>query len=79
MRINPITMLITNFTEQERKEMLKYAEDLVVRGLLPSPDPPWVTEWRNVCGFLDSSKWLLVVATALPQRILLSLLLDKKV
>ncbi len=74
MKINTATMLFTDLTSSQADEMQCWAEDVVLRGVIASPQPEWVTEWFKACGF-DERQGLLVVSTALPQRVLLSVLL----
>lgn len=66
------TKLFCDMTKQEAQEMLDWAEDVVLRGKVAHPDPKFVTWWLSSCGY-DERQRLLVISTALPQRILLSL------
>lgn len=75
MRINKETMLFEDLSEQDRSEMLSFAKDLVLRGITPNPLPDFVEQWMTAFGYSDYQR-LLIISTALPQRILLSLTED---
>ena len=70
--INPKTMLFENIDAKLQLEMLSVVEDLVLRGSPPSPQPAWVSDWMHQMGF-NADQELMVMATAFPQRVLLSL------
>lgn len=71
--INLTTQLFEGLTDQEAKELQEWAEGAVLRGYLPPKHPDLIQEWFSVFSY-DSNRQLLVVSTALPQRVLLSLL-----
>jgi hypothetical protein len=73
MRINPKTLLFEELTPSDRDELLEWAERIVLTGGFPPDDPPWLTEWMRVAGYDDRQR-LLLISTAVPQRVLLSLL-----
>lgn len=77
MRVNKKTLLFEDLTEDARRELLVWAEDVVLQGKIAYPDPPWVTEWMKVAGY-DERQRLLTISTSLPQRILLSLVYAKE-
>jgi hypothetical protein len=70
--INPKTMLFENIDAKLQLDMLSVVEDLVLRGSPPSPQPAWVSDWMRQMGF-NADQELMVMATAFPQRVLLSL------
>lgn len=74
MQIDPTTMLFQDLTDQEATELQRYGEQLMLRGIVPNPQPEMITEWFVKCG-LDQRQGLLVVSTVLPSRIFYSLLL----
>lgn len=73
MRVHPVTLLFEDITPEEQREMRAWAEDLILRGRLPPQHPAWVTEWMRAGGYTDQQMRMLC-STALPQRVLLSLL-----
>jgi len=73
MKINSRTQLLEDFTDSEACKMLLWAEDVVLRGEVAWPDPPFVPDWLDSFGY-DERQRLLVISTALPARVLLSLL-----
>lgn len=73
MIINPQTLLFEDLSDDEREELRSYAEAVVLEGRFPQPEPFWVAIWAVHAGY-DHRQKLLVMSTALPQRILLSLL-----
>jgi hypothetical protein len=75
MMINNKTMLFEGMTPAERVDLLAWAKAGVLDGNLPQPQPQWVTDWMTVFGYNDTQQ-LLVISTALPQRVLLSLALE---
>lgn len=75
MTLNTTTMLYSNIPPKERAEMVDWCADVVFRGKVPNPDPVWITRWMEAHGY-DERQRLLVISTALPQRILFSLLTD---
>lgn len=70
MRINPTTLLFEELTDDEADQILLIAEDLVLRGKTPWPQPPWLVEWLSTAG--NESQGLMMLGTAFPQRALLS-------
>lgn len=72
MKINQTTMLWEDISSAEREEMQRVAEDIVLRGKVPYPVPSWINDWLTAFGY-DERQALLVMSTAIPQRILLSL------
>jgi hypothetical protein len=75
MDFDPKTLLFSRFTPDERREMLAFCELVVLAGKVPSPLPSWCTQWLENAGH-ERHNDLLMIATALPQRVMLSLLLN---
>lgn len=68
-------MLFEGMSKDEKKEMLRFARNLIFGGKVPHPLPDFVEQWFEEFGYNQDQR-LLVLATALPQRILLSLIED---
>lgn len=66
--------LFRDFTAQEAAEMKKWATDIVLHGKIAYPDPEWVTSWMQVHNY-DERQRLFTLSVALPQRVLLSLVM----
>lgn len=77
MRINKTTMLFEDISSDERREMLQFCEQIVLHGKPPWPHPAWLTEWLTTFGY-DERQALLLMATAIPQRVMLSLLRSER-
>jgi len=73
MKINQQTRLFEELTDEEAKEMLEVADDLVFRGQYPNPVPEWIDLWMKEMG-LDDDQIFIVTSQALPQRIYRSLI-----
>lgn len=73
MKITPSTMLFCDISPQEGEQMLRWVEQVLLRGYLPQPEPAWLLQWLAECGIDDRQK-MMMVHTALPARVLLSLL-----
>jgi hypothetical protein len=71
MRINKTTQLFEELTQDEADPLLAWAEDVVLRGDFPPIDPPWLSAWLDTMGY-DARQRLLLISTAIPQRVLLS-------
>lgn len=71
MRIDHATMLFVDLTDQEALELQAFAESVVLHGNIPNPQPEWVDQWMREFGY-DERQRLLVISTAFPQRVLLS-------
>lgn len=71
MRVDPKTLLLIEMTDFEAASALEWAENLVLAGTFPPDDPPWLAEWLRVAGY-DERQRLMLISTAIPQRILLS-------
>lgn len=70
MRLNKTTLLFEDVSPEERQELIDWARAVVpLQGKLPSPEPPWVDELVQATGAPGP---LLILATVLPQRVLLS-------
>lgn len=70
-------MLFEDFTPEEGKEMLRIARDMILIGEVPFPLPDFIEQWLTEFGYNEHQR-LLVLATAFPQRILLSLIEAKE-
>lgn len=66
--------LFRDFTAQESAEMKQWATDIVLHGKVAYPDPEWVTAWMQAHCY-DERQRLLTLSVALPQRVLLSLVM----
>jgi len=75
MRISRTTMLFEDIGDLHN-EMFEYGRSIVMDGVIGHPVPWWVTQWIQECG-LTETQWLMIMSTAFPQKLLLSLLLDK--
>ena len=74
MKINQKTMLFEELTLEEGKEMLAFCESVVLEGKMPHPLPPWVGQWLDAFDYNTPDRALLLLSTAFPQRVMLSLL-----
>ena len=72
MRINKKTMLFEGIDQAMRQQMMDWCEDVILRGRIAWPDPPWVVEWMSAFDYNESQR-LCTVSIVLPQRVLLSL------
>ena len=72
-KVNPTTLLFEGLNPAEKREIRQVVEALVLKGEIPNPHPPWLTEWFRVAK-IPESKQLLALSTSFPQRALLSLL-----
>ena len=72
MTINMQTQLFENISDDEAERMWIWARNMVLHGHFPPLDPPWITQWLEAFGYDDRQR-LLLISTALPQRVLLSL------
>jgi len=66
--------LFRDFTTQEAAQMKEWATNIVLHGKVAHPDPEWVTAWMESNHYNDRQR-LLTISCALPQRVLLSLVL----
>lgn len=66
--------LFRDFTTQEAKEMKEWATNIVLHGNVAHPDPDWVTAWMEFERY-DERQRSLAISVALPQRVLLSLVM----
>ena len=73
MKINNDTLLFEDLTDAEATHLRTITEALVLSGTLPDWSDPMVDAWMRVCEY-DERQKLLTLATAFPQRALLSLL-----
>jgi hypothetical protein len=73
MRVNKNTQLWEDLTSTEIVEMRHWAEDVVLYGKLAYPNPPWLTLWYSELGFEEDRQRLMLQSTAVPQRVLLSI------
>lgn len=74
--VNLTTQLFEGLTDQEADELQSWVEGVVLRGVFPPKHPDTIEQWFVIFGY-DSDHRLLVFSTALPQRVLLSLLKRK--
>jgi hypothetical protein len=77
MKINKQTQLWEDLTAEESEAMFKWAEDVVLRGKIAYPIPDWITLWLAELKF-DERQYLMLMSTALPQKVLLSVLNNKQ-
>lgn len=66
--------LFRDFTTQEAAQMKEWATNIVLHGKVAHPDPEWVTAWMESNHYNERQR-LLTISCALPQRVLLSLVL----
>jgi hypothetical protein len=71
LTVNKKTMLFEGFNEEERREMIALAKELVLKGNLPYPYPKYITLWVEAAGYNNDQ--FLMSLSAFPQRLLLSL------
>jgi hypothetical protein len=77
LKVNKKTFLFEDFSKQEADEMLYFARNLIIGEHLPKILPSFVTLWMEEFNYGEDQKYL-VLASALPQRILLSLIENSK-
>lgn len=73
MVIDSKTLLFDDISVAEWHDLHSWASGVILHGHLRQPEPAWIEEWCRVAQF-DSRQKLLMLSTALPQRVLLSLL-----
>ena len=73
MRVNLQTQLIEYLTEAEAQELQIEIEALVLRGIISERLREIFEVWRIELGY-DDRQGLLLMSTAFPQRVLISLL-----
>lgn len=73
MVIDSRTLLFDDISVAEWHDLYSWASGVILHGHLRQPEPAWIEEWCRVAQF-DSRQKLLMLSTALPQRVLLSLL-----
>ena len=73
MYIDPQDLLFHDLDEDLALELRQWAENVVLRGKIAYPEPPWVQMWLDSAG-LDRRQGLLTISTVLPARIFLSVL-----
>ncbi len=73
MKIDETTMLFTEISAEDRKEMYPLAKRMILEGFIPNPIPKFITQWMETFEYTER-QYLMVMATAIPQRILVSLL-----
>jgi len=73
MYVDPASLLFQDIPSDMREEMFRVAEEIVLAGDLPHPQPDWVTMWFEAGGF-DERQRLMVFSTVFPVRVFLSLL-----
>ena len=73
MKINKQTMLFEDISDDEAREMLYFCKDIVLYGKVSFPDyfEQWIKEFKY-----DERQKTLLISTAFPQRVLLSLVLN---
>jgi hypothetical protein len=81
MKVNKATQLWEELRPDEVSAMTSWAEDVVLRGKVAYPDPPWLTLWYSELGFDEDRQRLMLQSTAVPQKVLLSIVkaLDSEV
>ncbi len=77
MHINRETMLFEDISDVEYTEMLQTMDDIVLCGKLPYPLPWLAAEWMK-CFDYNETQVLLLLSTAFPQRVLLSLVHSRR-
>lgn len=76
MRINKKTMLFEDIDRDTGNQMRTWCVNVVLRGQVIWPDPPWVAEWMRTFDYNENQR-LSVISTVLPQRVLLSLMAEQ--
>lgn len=74
MFLNSEYLLFSQLDKAELKELEKVAADIILYGTVPNPMPRWFFEWFEAGGFKEHDK-LMIIATVLPQRLLLSVVM----
>lgn len=73
MKINVDTMLIDDFEDVNKDELVFMLKKMIIKGKIDEELWAIFDEWRIACG-LDNKQRLLLMSTAFPQRMLLSLI-----
>jgi len=76
MKINTETMLVKDFEGTNKDELQFLLKKMIVGGKIDEELWPIFDEWRNACG-IDDRQRLILISTAFPQKMLLSLLESK--
>lgn len=74
MKINKVTQLWEDLIPADISAMKTWAEDVVLRGKIAYPNPDWLVFWYMELGFKEENQRLLMQSTAVPQRVLLSII-----
>lgn len=78
--LNTDKMLFTEIDVPTRKSMLDWCQSVVLNGNIPTPDPIWLEAMLRAYGEkrqpVTPENRLLFLSTVIPQRILLSLVLE---
>lgn len=73
MKVNPTTMLIEDFGEYDKDRILELLGDFVILGKHNAHLHDLFLDWREQCS-LPQNQGLLLMSTAFPQRVLLSMM-----
>lgn len=74
MRIDPNTLMMTDLTKDEAKEVEMVVRHIMWNSTPPSPYSVWLTEWCNIATNGRDAYGLLMLATVFPAKALLSVL-----
>lgn len=72
IRINKELQIWEDLSTDDIEEMQHWAEDVLFNGKLAYPTPAWLELWYKELGY-DGRMRLLVQSTAIPQRVLMSI------
>lgn len=73
MDIDPKTKIFTNLTDAQCIEMVDWATDVILRGVIPQPEPEWVGRLMHALGGdVRPHNRLMYLSMVLPQRVLLA-------
>lgn len=73
MKINQATQLWEDLTADDVLKMKTWVESTVIYGEFDYPNPDWLMLWFSELEFNTDRQQLLLKSTAVPQRILLSM------
>lgn len=73
MKLNKTTLMFEEMTENDLLQVERFCTDIILHGKIQSPLPDYVEEWLVAAGG-ERYNDLLMISTALPQRLLLSIL-----
>jgi hypothetical protein len=77
VKINKMSQLWEGLSSDDIAALRNWVEDLLFRGKIAYPNPPWLEMWYQELGYDDRQR--LLASTAVPQRILMSIVMAQDI